>query len=257
MKDLLLCVDIGNTNIVLGAYRGGQLQFLSRITSDTRRTGDQYAVELLSILLLYKVQPESFEGAVVSSVVPGITPSVCHAIKKVLSVQPLQLTPGLKTGLNIKIDNPAETGSDLVAAAVAAKAKYPLPIIIIDMGTATTMTVVDENGDFVGGAIMPGLRVSLDALVGSASLLTGIALAPPKRAIGRNTADCMRSGAIYGSAGMIDSLCERFQKELGAPATVVGTGGLCPFIAPYCSTEMVIDELLLVEGLRLIYERNR
>ena len=257
MKDLLLCIDIGNTNIVLGGYRGEELLFISRIATDRLRTGDQYAVELRDILLLNGVDPEEFEGAMLSSVVPSLSMALSFAAERVLGVKPLQLIPGIKTGLNIRIDNPAETGPDLVAAAVAAKAKYPLPIIVIDMGTATTITVVNKKGDFIGGAIMPGLRVSLDALVGKTSLLTGIALSAPDKAIGTNTADCMRSGAVFGMAGMIDSLCERFKAELGEDATVVATGGLCPVIVPNCSTEITVDDHLLVEGLRLIYERNR
>ena len=182
---------------------------------------------------------------------------MAYAVERITGHQPLILGPGTKTGLNIRIDNPAETGSDLVAAAVAAKSKYPLPIIIVDMGTATTITAVDRDGAFIGGAILPGLRVSVDALVGKTSQLTGIALTPPKKAIGKSTSDSMRSGAIFGTAGMIDGLIERFCEELGSEATVLGTGGLMDTIAPYCRSRIIVDQDLLVEGLRLIYEKNR
>ena len=169
-----------------------------------------------------------------SSVVPSLSETLAYAVKRLTGIPPLILGPGQKTGLNIRIDNPAETGSDLVAAAVAAKSKYPLPIIVVDMGTATTVTAIDRDGSFIGGAILPGLRVSVDALVGKTSQLTGIALTPPKKAIGRSTSESMRSGAVFGAAGMIDGLIDRFCEELGCEATVLGTGGLMDTIAPYC-----------------------
>ncbi|MBQ4094544.1 MAG: type III pantothenate kinase [Oscillospiraceae bacterium] len=253
---MLLCVDIGNSNIVFACYREKQLIFTSRVATDATRTRDQYAVELDTILELYGVDAAAFSGAIIGSVVPALTEPLRQACEMVLGHRAMVLAAGVKTGLNIRLDNPAECGADLVAAAVGAKENYPLPLIIVDLGTASKITAVDEKGDFLGGAIMPGLRTSMDALVRSASLLSDFELGAPAKAIGRNTPDCLRSGAVLGFASMLDGMCSRFKAEIGGDVTVVATGGLAHLVVPCCDTEMVLRDDLVTEGLRIVYEKN-
>ena len=254
---MLLCVDIGNTNIVIGCYREDDCIFLSRISTDKGRLKDQYAVDIGSILSLYCIDPSSISEAIISSVVPSLTDPISYAIELVTGSYPMILGPGIKTGLNISIDNPAQLGSDFVACAVAAKEKYPLPLVIIDMGTATTVSAVARNGDFLGCAILPGLRVSTDALVDRSSLLTSISFQAPAYAIGKNTNDSLQSGVMYGAAAMIDGLCERFFDELGESGIVVATGGLAQVVVPYCKLDIVIDNMLLLNGLKSIFRKNQ
>lgn len=254
---MLLCVDIGNSNIVYACYRGEELVFASRAATDPLRTGDQYAVELRAILQLYGVSVSEFTGCCLCSVVPALTEPLREACETVLGHRATVLAAGVKTGLNIRLDNPGECGADLVAAAVGAKAHYPLPLIIVDLGTASKITAVDSRGDFLGGAIMPGLRTSMDALIRSASLLSDFELGAPAAAIGRNTPDCLRSGAVLGFASMLDGMCRRFQRELDGEATVVATGGLARMVVPCCETKMILREDLVTEGLRVVYEKNK
>lgn len=253
---MIFCIDIGNTNIVLGCYDGDKLPLFSRISTDRSRMSDQYAVEIKDILTLYSITPADIDGAIVSSVVPSLTVPVAAAVKRAVGVEPLILKRSLYRDLDIKLDNPKEIGADLVAAAVAAKEKYPLPCIIIDMGTATTITALDKNGAFLGGAILPGVRVATDALISRTSTLVGISLEAPEAAIGRSTVDSMKSGAVFGTASMLDGMCERIAKELGGKATVVATGGLAAVIEPHCKTDIILDDMLLLEGLKLIYEKH-
>ncbi|MBP3388667.1 MAG: type III pantothenate kinase [Clostridia bacterium] len=254
---MLLTVDMGNTNITLGVFRGETLLFESRLATDHTKTGDQYAVELQNILRLYEVNVRGFEGAIVSSVVPALDRSLCDAVTRVTGVTPLLVGPGIKTGLNIRIDNPAQLGADLLTGAVAAVAKYGAPCIIWDLGTATTVSVVDKTGAFRGGAIMPGVRTSYHSLSATASLLPSISLQAPNRVIGPNTVDCMRSGAVFGNAAMMDGMNRRIWEELGYEAPVIATGGLSREIAAQCCTTVTYDGTLLLDGLRLIYEKNR
>jgi len=254
---MLLCIDIGNTNIVLGCYRNDDMVFSSRISTDRTRLKDQYAVDINSILSLYLINPRDISEAVISSVVPGLTDPVSYAVELVTGTYPMILSPGLKTGLNIRIDDPAQLGSDFVAGAVAAKSKYTLPLIIIDMGTATCISAIASNGDFLGCSILPGLRVSTDALVEHSSLLTRISYEAPKTAIGTNTHHSMQSGVIFGAAAMLDGLCARFADELGEPAAVVATGGLAPVVVPHCKTDIILDDMLVLDGLRIIFHKNK
>ncbi|HEX2938411.1 MAG TPA: type III pantothenate kinase [Ruminiclostridium sp.] len=253
---MVLTIDIGNTNIVLGEWEGDKLKFVSRIETDKSMTADSYAVRLKNILELYGVQYEKIEGSIVSSVVPQVTGSVVYAVGRLTGKKPLIVGPGIKTGLNIRIDNPAELGSDIVADAVAALSKYPKPIIIFDMGTATTISVIDVEGCFLGGAIFPGVRTGFDALSQNASLLPHIGLEAPRDVIGRNTDECMKSGAVFGTASMIDGISERIEERLGQKATIVATGGNSKDIIPYCRSKIVYDGNLLLEGLIRIYRRN-
>jgi len=253
---MLLCTDIGNTNIVLGCYRDDDLVFSSRISSERSRLKDQYAVDIGSILSLYRINPDDISGAIISSVVPSLTDPVAYAIELVTGCYPMILGPGMKTGLNIRIDDPAQLGSDFVAGAVAAKNKYPLPLIIIDMGTATCISAVAKNGDFLGCAILPGLGVSTDALVDHSSLLTRISYEAPRTAIGTNTGHSLQSGVVFGTAAMLDGLCARFTEEIGEAATIVATGGLATVVIPHCKTDVIVDDMLLLEGLKIIYYKN-
>lgn len=255
---MILAVDIGNTNIVLGVIgASGEILYEARMATDTVKTSDQYTAELKSILSLFELSGREFEGCIVSSVVPPVLNSFRTAIRKLMGSEPMIVGPGVKTGLNIRIDDPAEAGADLIAAAVAARNEYPLPIVMIDMGTATTLFVLDERGCFIGGMICPGLRISQEALTARTSLLPGIKLDAPKRVIGKNTVDCMRSGIMTGNAAMLDGLVDRIEEELGTPVHTVATGGISRFILPLCRREICYDKDLLLKGLYLIYEKNK
>lgn len=253
---MVLTIDIGNTNIVLGEWVGDQLEFVSRVETDKNMTEDSYAVRIKFILELYKVKFSEIEGSIISSVVPQITYQVANAVEKLTGKKPMIVGPGIKTGLNIRIDDPAELGSDLVVDAVAALSKYPKPMIIFDMGTATTVSVIDKNGCFLGGAIMPGLRVGLNALAENASLLPQVGLDAPRDIIGRNSTDSMKSGAVFGTASMIDGMIERIEERLNSKATVVATGGNSKDIVPYCRKDVAFDGNLLLEGLIELYRKN-
>ncbi len=253
---MILAVDIGNSNIVLGGIDKDQIAFEARIRTDSTKTSDEYCIDIKMILDVYKVDAAALEGAIIASVVPQVLNSVKTAIKKLTGKTALVVGPGLKTGLNIKIENPAQTGADLVVGAVAALREHKPPMIVVDMGTATTMIVLDASGALIGGCICPGVKISMEALSGRTALLPGLQLDQPKRAIGRNTIDCMRSGIMMGSASMLDGMVERFEQELGSKATVVITGGIAKFIAPLCKTEMIYDKDLLLKGLAALYRDN-
>lgn len=254
---MLLCIDIGNTNITLGGYREDTLVFTARLASDVQRTADQYAVELYDILRLNGCSTAQVQGAILSSVVPTLTDALCRASQKLFGFVPMVLGPGVKSGLNIKIDNPAQLGADLVAGAIGAMAKFPLPCIIIDLGTATTISVLNAKGEFLGGAIAAGIRLTLKALTENTAQLPLVGIEAPKSVIGSNTIDCMKSGLILGAAAMLDGLIDRMETELGGSASVVATGGLAREVIPHCRREIQVDENLLLDGLKRIYEKNR
>jgi len=254
---MLLAVDVGNTNIVLGCLDGKETLFTERLSTDVLKTSLEYAILFETALSIHKVKPSQVLGAIIGSVVPELTHVIRDALKKICEVKPMIVGPGLKTGLNIRIDDPATVGADLIAGAVGALSKYPVPLMIIDMGTATTICVLDRNRNYLGGMIMPGINVSLKSLVSGTSMLQGISLETPKNVIGRNTADAMRSGILYGNAAMIDGLIDRVSEELEDSLTVVATGGLAPAVIPSCRHLIRYDDDLLLTGLRLIYEKNR
>ncbi len=254
---MLLTLDLGNTNLTVGAFRDDTLVCECRIATDRTRTGDQYAVELLSLLRLYDISESEIDGTIISSVVPGLDKVLSDAVKRVTGVTPLLVGPGVKTGINIRIDNPAQLGADLLVGAVAAVEKFGAPCIIWDLGTATTVSVVDSDGAFRGGAIMPGVGTSLDSLVNRASLLPRIRVEAPPQVIGTNTTDSMKSGVVFGTAAMLDGMCDRIEQQLGTAATVVVTGGLGEEIAAHCRRDVVYDGRLLLDGLRLLYVKNR
>lgn len=253
---MILAVDIGNSNIVIGGMEGQEILFEARLRTDATKTSDEYCIDLKMILEVYEASPRDIEGAIISSVVPQVLNSIKTAIVKLIHKEPLVVGPGLKTGLNIKIDNPAQTGADLVVGCVAALREHKPPMIVIDMGTATTMIALDETGAFIGGCIAPGVKISMDALTGRTALLPGLQLDQPKKAIGRNTIDCMRSGIMLGSACMLDGMVQRMEEELGAKATVVVTGGIARFVTPMCRTPMIYDKDLLLKGLATLYLEN-
>lgn len=253
---MVLALDIGNTNVVVGAIEGEEILFLDRLATDRNATELEYMVQLRSVLKLNGVRPEAFEGAIVSSVVPSVTRNLRLAAEQLLKKRCLVVGPGLKTGLKINIDNPSALGSDRVVDAVAAMNLYPLPLITVDMGTATTLGVVDESGTFIGGMIVPGVMVSLNALAGGTAQLPHISLDAPRQAIGRNTVDCMRNGIIYHNAAGVDGMIERIEAQLGRKCTVVMTGGLSTVIAPHCKHELILDDKLLLKGLMILYRKN-
>ena len=253
---MLLTIDIGNTNITLGAYDGNILSFTARLATELKKTADQYAVEINSLLSLYNLEPADIEDAIISSVVPSVGKSVSNAVSKLCHIVPLMLGPGVKTGLNIKIDNPAQLGADLVAGAVGALDAYTMPCVIIDMGTASTLSVLDRNGTFVGGAIAAGVRLTLKALAENTAQLPSIPIEAPKSVIGTNTVECMQSGLVYGTAAMLDGMLDIIEAELGETPTVVATGGLSKEIIALCDRNIIYNENLLLDGLRVIYEKN-
>lgn len=254
---MILAIDIGNSNIVLGCIEGKEILKEARIATDVIKTSDQYCVELKNILDLMEIDTSKIEGTIISSVVPPVLNSFKTAIRKLTGRVPLVVGPGIKTGLNILLDNPALAGGDLIVGAVAAIAEYPTPILVIDMGTATTITTIDQKGSYLGGCICPGVKISTEALSSRTAQLPAISLEAPKKAIGRNTVDCMRSGLMMGTAAMLDGMIERMEQELGAPATVVATGGIARFILPMCKREIIYDKDLLLKGLLRLYENNR
>ena len=253
---MILAIDIGNTNIVLGGLEGEKVLFEARMATDLIKTSDQYCAELKSMLALFEVTPEAISGSIISSVVPPVLNSFKTAIRKLTGKACLVVGPGIRTGLNIRMENPAEVGSDLIVAAVAAIAEYGAPLLLVDMGTATTITAVDETGTFVGGCICPGVKISMEALTGRTAQLPGISLDEPQKAIGKNTRDCMRSGIMFGAAAMLDGLLDRMEAELGTPVKVVATGGIARFVIPLCRRELIYDRSLMLKGLGLLYRRN-
>ncbi len=254
---MILALDVGNSNIVIGCIDGEKIHFISRLTTDSGRTSDEYAISIQSILGLYKVDITAIDGAIISSVVPPLNTILKDAIFRAIGHTPLIVGPGVKTGLNIMIDNPGQLGSDLVVDAVAAIQIYDQPTVIFDLGTATTASVIDKDGIYRGGMIIPGVRISLDAMTSRAAQLPRISLEPPKKAIGLNTVDCIRSGVLHGTAAMLDGLVDRIEEELGMKTTVVATGGLAKFIVPLCKKEIVCDDDLLLKGLWFIYQKNK
>jgi len=254
---MILTIDIGNSNIVLGGVEGDEIVFEARLRTEATKTSDQYCVDLKILLDVYNISPRQIEGSIISSVVPQVLNSFQTAVKKLTGKTSLVVGPGIKTGLDIRLENPGQTGADLVVADVAALREHKPPLIVIDMGTATTMSVLDENGAHIGGCIIPGVRVSMDALTDKTALLPGLQLDQPKRAIGRNTVDAMRSGIMMGTACMLDGMVERMEQELGMKTTVVATGGIAKFIVPLCKTPMIYDKDLLVKGLAALYRDNR
>ncbi|MBQ1262756.1 MAG: type III pantothenate kinase [Oscillospiraceae bacterium] len=252
---MILTIDVGNTHTIIGAFCEGKLLFTSRISTDRHKTQDEYAVAIRSVLSLHGAT-DSIDGAIISSVVPQVSSLLENAIKMLFSCRVFVVGPGVKTGLNIKIDNPAQLGADLVCVSVAAQNKYPLPSIVFDLGTATTISALTEKGEMIGGSILTGVGTALNALAQGTAQLPQISLSGEVSVIGSNTVDCMRSGAIIGAAAMIDGMILRYKEILGENTTVIATGGLAGSIVPHCRESIVVDDNLLLDGLYSIYKKN-
>lgn len=253
---MILAVDIGNSNIVIGGISDTEILFQARLRTDSTKTSDEYCIDLKMLLEIHHVELSTIEGSIISSVVPQVMNSFKTAILKLIGKESLIIGPGIKTGMNIKIDNPSQTGADLVVGGVAAQRLFKAPLIVVDMGTATTMIVLDETGAMLGGCIAPGVKISMDALTDRTALLPGLQLDKPKRVIGRNTIDCMRSGIMLGAAAMLDGMIERMEEELGYATTVVATGGIARFVVPLCKRKIHYDKDLLLKGLDILYREN-
>ncbi|MBR5508765.1 MAG: type III pantothenate kinase [Lachnospiraceae bacterium] len=254
---MILAVDIGNTNIVVGCIDGEKICFVERLSTVLTRTELEYAISFKNVLEMYGIQTSELDGGIISSVVPPVTNIVKRSMEKILSRPVLVIGPGVKTGLNILMDDPRQVGSDRIVNAVAVAQEYPLPAAIIDMGTATTICVVDEKKNYIGGAIIPGVRISADTLTARTAQLPKISIEPPAKLIGKNTVDCMKSGVFYGNACLIDGMLERIEEELGQKMFVIATGGLAKSLIPHCKHDIVLDDELLLKGLKIIYEKNQ
>lgn len=254
---MILAIDVGNTNIVLGCIDEGRILNIVRIQTNDRCSAVEYAIKLKDILDLYGIDYRGFEGAIISSVVPPLTQALQEAVKLLTGVDALIVGPGMKTGMNVRIDDPGTLAGDLVIGSVAAMNCYGTPCIVLDMGTATTMVVIDDKGCYLGGAILAGVKLSLSALASGTSLLPDISISAPKKCIATNTVDSMRSGAVYGTAAMIDGMVERMEAELGMECKIIATGGLAPFITPLCKREIICDNDLLLKGLWILYQKNK
>lgn len=252
----ILTIDIGNTNIVIGCAVDHKVTFVERMHTSHTKTDLEYAIDCHMVLELHKIDASQLDGAIISSVVPPLTNTLAAAIHKLTGITALIVGPGIKTGLNLLMDNPAQVGSDLVVASVAAMHDYGAPVIVIDMGTATTMTVVDKNRNFIGGLIYPGVQIALQSLENSTAQLPQIHLKAPEKVIGGNTIDCMCSGLVYGNAAALDGLLDRMMNELGYPATIVASGGLAPLIVPHCKHKILLDDELLLKGLDILFAKN-
>ncbi|MBE6589059.1 MAG: type III pantothenate kinase [Ruminococcaceae bacterium] len=256
---MILAIDCGNTHITVGCVSGAHEVFpVFRIPTDRRDTEFGYAAKIKQCLDLYKVDTSRLVGAAISCVVPSVTDILVRAVHLLLGCDPLVVGAGVRSGLRLCINDPGTVASDLVVAAVAAKEEYPMPCIIVDMGTATTVSALDKDARFIGCAILPGVDTSLSSLTDRTALLPNIEIKAPRSPIGTSTVDCMRAGIVYGSAGAVDGLLDRFAEALGEPpAAIIGTGGAAPAILPHCKHTVLLDEVLLLKGLRRIWDKNQ
>ncbi|MCR4607916.1 MAG: type III pantothenate kinase [Oscillospiraceae bacterium] len=253
---MILAIDVGNSHVVLGSIEDGKILNVIRIKTDPKDTWAEYAIKIDQLFGIFGFDQSRLEGAVVASVVPPVTAAITEAVKKITGKESLVVGPGIKTGLNLRIDDPSTVGADLVVGGVAAIKYYGTPCIVLDMGTATTITVIDGNKSFIGGAILPGVDLSYSALASGTSLLPAISITAPEKVVSTNTVDCMRSGAVYGTASMIDGMIDRIEDELGEHCSVVATGGLSNHIVPCCRHKIVLDDELLLKGLWALWEKN-
>lgn len=253
---MLLTVSIGNTRIEIGALTGGDILFAEYLNTEMKATTFEYASKIRSVLAFHGCENTPVEGAILSSVVPPLTQVLKNAVERAFGVTPMVVGPGLKNGLRIRIDDPKQLGANMAVTAVGALTSYKPPLIIIDMGSATTITALAADGSFLGGSIMPGLQLSLNALVAGTSQLPRIDASSPRQAIGRNTVDSMKSGVIYGEAARFDGLIERFEQEMGTSARVIATGVSAREIIPHCRHKIGFDPNLRILGLADIYRRN-
>ncbi len=253
---MILAIDIGNTNIVIGCFEGEEIVFTERLSTKHTATELEYAVSFKNVLEIYGIKTDQIDGGIISSVVPSLTNVIRGAIGKLTKNKILSVGPGLKTGLNIVMDNPAAVGADLVVGAVAAINEYKAPLLFFDMGTATTISAIDKDKNYIGTVIIPGIEVSLNSLVGGTSQLPKISLEAPSKVLAKNTVDSMKSGTLYSTASYIDGMIDRIEEEMGKIETVIATGGLAASVIPLCKKEIILDDELLLKGLMIIYNKN-
>ena len=254
---MIICLDVGNTNIKYALYEGEELKLSFRVATEHKKTSDEYGGQLISILKNNDVDVEKIEGGIISSVVPQLDYTLERMVKTYLGFKPLQLAPGLKTGLNLRVDNAKEVGADRVVNNVSGVRKYGYPLIIVDFGTATTFNVIDKKGEFIGGVIAPGIKGSLDSLVNGTAKLPRVEIERPDKVIGTNTVTNMQSGIVYGFAGLVEYIVRKIKKELKEGSVLtVATGGFSEIIAKEISCIDKVDKLLTLEGLRYLYYLN-
>ena len=253
---MILAIDIGNSNIMLGGFDGDELTFVVNMSTEINKTADEYASKILGVLAVHKVVDKSIKGAIIASVVPPLNATIKKAVLLLWGIEALTVGPGIKTGLNIHCDTPSSVGADLICSAVAAHNIYGSPSLIIDMGTATKMTVVNAKGAFTGVSIIPGVLMGLHALSEQTAQLPKVEPTAPKTVIGKNTSDSMRSGVIFGNAAMIDGMIDRINAETGTELSVYATGGSAHLIIPHCKHAIRTDEHLVLKGLHIIYKKN-
>ncbi|MBQ9037572.1 MAG: type III pantothenate kinase [Erysipelotrichaceae bacterium] len=254
---MLLTVDMGNTHIEIGLLEGDEVVLSRRIKTDTEKTETEYAVLIHTIFEINKIDINDIEGAIISSVVPPLTRYIREAIKSVTGKTALVVAPGIKTGLKMKVEDPKIIGADLIVGAVAGIEQQGAPLLIVDMGTATTIMAIDKDKQFLGGAVMPGVMLSINALSSGTSQLPSISIEAPKKVINSGTIEAMQSGIVYGQASLIDGMLTKMKRELGYDTKVIATGGLAKLITPYCETEMTLDSELMLKGLKIIYDKNQ
>lgn len=253
---MILAIDIGNTSIVLGGFEQNELRFVSRLSTSLHTTQDEYAMLISGALTLHGIDKGCIDGAILSSVVPPLNEEIKKALFFLFGQEPLIIGPGIKSGISIRCDMPSSVGADLIATAVAAHYLYKSPALIIDLGTATKLSVVDGQGAFIGASIIPGVHMGLNALAEQTAQLPKISLETPNRVIAKNTVDCMRSGVLYGHASMIDGMIDRIHRELGKDLFVLATGGMASTVIPLCEHTIHVDETLILKGLHILYQKN-
>lgn len=254
--DVLLAIDIGNTNLAFGLYEGERLVQTFRAQSVRNKTADEYAVLLRQMLTLHNHNPSQVEAAIIASVVPPLTESLSSAVRQAFAREPITVGPGLKTGISVLYENTRDVGADRVVNSVAAYHRFKSGVIVVDFGTATTFDCVSPKAEYLGGVIVPGVEVSLDGLIQRASKLSGVEIVAPPKIVGRSTPHALQSGVVYGYASLVDGLLTKIRAELDFPCEVIGTGGLATLISEHADLLTEVDQNLTLQGLQLLHQRN-
>lgn len=254
---MILTIDIGNSNISIGGFEGDELSFIVRISTEINKTADEYSGKILGVLAVRGIEKHNISGAIISSVVPPLNSVIKEAVKTIWGIDCIIVGPGIKTGINIHCDTPSSVGADLICASVAANCIYGSPAVIVDLGTATKMTVLNDKGAFIGVSIIPGVMMGLNALSENTAQLPKVELETPGSVIGKNTTDSMRSGVIFGNASLVDGMIDRINADLEAELPVYATGELASLIMPHCKHKITVDETLVLKGLNILYRKNK